>query len=130
MTTATIETLLRHDRRVVAGALILIIAIAWTWLLAGAGMGMSALDMTRMVYGDHSVMNPGMAMSPSWTPVYWLLMFSMWWVMMVAMMLPSAAPTILLAAMINRKAEPSVAPYGSSNLFAVGYLSVWGDSAC
>ena len=36
-------------------------------------------------------------------PGYALLMFSMWWVMMVAMMLPSAAPMLLLFARVNRK---------------------------
>jgi predicted metal-binding membrane protein len=37
-----------------------------------------------------------MLMSPvKWTPEYALLMFSMWWLMMIAMMLPSAAPMVL-----------------------------------
>ncbi len=31
------------------------------------------------------------------------LVFAMWWVMMIAMMVPSAAPTILLFASIKRK---------------------------
>ncbi len=121
-----IETLLRQDRWIVGGGLALVSALAWFWLLSGAGMDMSALAMTRMVYGDHSVMPPGMKMQPVWDITYGLLMFSMWWVMMVAMMLPSAAPTVLLAAMINRKAVSTVAPYGSTEQFVLGYLLVWG----
>jgi predicted metal-binding membrane protein len=89
-------------------------------------MDMSAIDMTRMVYGDHSVMKPGASMSATWDFAYWLLMFSMWWVMMAAMMLPSATPTILLAAALNRKANPTSAPFGETNRFALGYLLAWG----
>ena len=62
-------------------------------------MGASAAGMTRMVYGDHSAM-AAMWMPAEWTPAYAALMFAMWWVMMIAMMLPSAAPVVLLAARI------------------------------
>ncbi len=54
-------------------------------------MGMSAIEMTRMVYGDHSAMKPGAPTEASWDASYWLVMFVMWWVMMVAMMLPRNA---------------------------------------
>ena len=39
----------------------------------------------------HAMMQPVV-----WTPSYAALMFAMWWVMMAAMMLPSAAPMLLL----------------------------------
>src|SRR5438445_13437438 len=66
-----------------------------------------------------------MAMAPAWTPGYAALIFLMWAIMMVAMMLPSAAPTILLAANIarNRAAVGSGMP--SAALFGVGYILVW-----
>jgi predicted metal-binding membrane protein len=48
----------------------------------------------------------------------------MWAVMMVAMMLPGAAPTILLAAAIDRRQGSAGVP-GRSALFAAGYLIVW-----
>jgi predicted metal-binding membrane protein len=38
-----------------------------------------------------------------WTPAYAALMFAMWSVMMVAMMLPSAAPVLLIFARISRR---------------------------
>jgi predicted metal-binding membrane protein len=50
----------------------------------------------------------------------------MWWVMMAAMMLPSAAPTILIAAAVNRKADPGTSPFGNTNRFMLGYLLAWG----
>jgi predicted metal-binding membrane protein len=43
---AIIETLLRHDRAIIATALALLTALAWLALLQGAGTGMSATAMT------------------------------------------------------------------------------------
>jgi len=40
-------------------------------------------------------------------------------------MLPSVAPVILLAARVNRTADPAHAPFGSSAHFASGYLVAW-----
>jgi predicted metal-binding membrane protein len=65
-----------------------------------------------------------MAMPPEWTLGYGALIFVMWAVMMVAMMLPSAAPTILLAAALDRQRSTGSAPQ-QSMLFASGYLLVW-----
>ena len=78
-----------------------------------------------------------MLMSPvTWTPGYALLMFSMWWLMMIAMMLPSAAPMVLLHAAVTRKGlertENAGPTSGSQRLrstttaFIAGYLAVWG----
>jgi len=47
--------------------------------------------------------------------------FAMWWVMMVAMMLPSAAPMILLYA----RAVPAAARPATES-FTLGYLLIWG----
>jgi len=65
-----------------------------------------------------------MAMSPEWTLGYGALIFVMWVAMMVAMMLPSAAPAILLAAALDRRRSTASAPQ-QGMLFASGYLLVW-----
>lgn len=52
--------------------------------------------------------------------------FLMWAVMMVAMMLPSAAPMILLYASIARRRRERSGPVASTALFVTGYLIVWG----
>jgi predicted metal-binding membrane protein len=52
-------------------------------------------------------------------------MFFMWWIMMVAMMLPSAAPMILLFARFNRSQRDRGAPYVPTGVFALGYVLVW-----
>ena len=67
-----LEGVLRRDRLIVAGGVVLVVLLAWAYLIAGAGMD------TGMA---------GMVMEPMpWTPGYALLMFAMWWIMMVAMM--------------------------------------------
>ena len=101
-------------------------------------MGASAWDMTSVAPFPHASTEvardagmPGMAMpassvSPSWSLGVWLTAVAMWSAMMVAMMTPSAAPTILLYARVHRGAARgglgSVAP---TNAFAAGYLMVW-----
>jgi predicted metal-binding membrane protein len=61
-----------------------------------------------------------------WTLPYAAVMFAMWWVMMLAMMLPGAAPVLLLFARVNRSEKGRGRPYVPTGLFAAGYLSVWG----
>lgn len=79
-----------------------VVVLAWAWLLAGASVGMEEMDM-----GGGNMM----LMRPEWTLGYAALVFLMWVAMMVAMMLPGAAPAILGAA--------------SPLSFAAGYLAVW-----
>jgi predicted metal-binding membrane protein len=141
-----IEKLLRHDRMVVLVSLGVVIAVSWAYILSGAGMGMSAFHMSslKMAFGHFSGPDagsmpdmsagaagsamPGMAAMTAWTPGYAVLMFFMWWIMMIAMMLPSAAPTVLLYALVNRKAEArDTAPRQpwSAAAFTSGYLAAW-----
>jgi predicted metal-binding membrane protein len=112
MSGAAANTLLRRDRTIVAAALISAVILAWTYLLVAAG-------------GDAA-----MAMRAATTPMPWTLatfgvMAVMWLAMMIAMMLPSAAPMILLFAAINRKRMAGGKPYGAMGLFALAYTIVW-----
>ena len=103
-----LEAILRRDRQAVAAALMVVIAMAWLWILLGAGTGMSAMDVIVGRAPDHmaSVMAPAL-----WTAGYAAIMFTMWWVMMAAMMLPSAAPILLLFARISRKEKSAGRPF-------------------
>jgi predicted metal-binding membrane protein len=115
---------LRQDRLILVGALAIIVAIAWVGLVFGAGTGMSAVGMTRRSgMPDVGAM---MMQRAVWTPSYAGLMFAMWWVMMVAMMLPSAAPMLLLFARLNRNEKAGDCPYVPTAIFAAGYLAAWG----
>lgn len=114
MSDTLLESVVRRDRLVIIAALVLITGLAWVYLVSGAGMDMSAMDMDM-----------NMVMPMDWTPVYALIMFLMWWIMMVAMMLPSAAPMILLFALVNRRSKNQGAPYVPTFVFASGYLTAW-----
>jgi predicted metal-binding membrane protein len=106
--------LLRYRRAVVVGALVLVIAAAWGYLLSGAGIGME-MDGRLM-----------MAMPSRWNLPYAALILAMWIVMMMAMMLPSAAPTVLLVTVLaeDRLDNSNLVP-ATAMLFASGYLLVW-----
>ena len=64
-----------------------------------------------------------------WRGVDFLLMFAMWMVMMVAMMLPSATPMVLLFANANRKRQHAQRPYLPTLFFAGAYVVVWAGFA-
>jgi predicted metal-binding membrane protein len=106
--------LLRHRRALVLGALATVTAAAWVYLLLGAG--------TQMDMGG----GQPMIMPSAWGQPYAVLICVMWWVMMVAMMLPTAAPTVLLVTTLawDRLPNPNLAP-ATAMLFASGYLLVW-----
>jgi predicted metal-binding membrane protein len=99
------------------------VVLAWLALLGGAGTGMDPFAMSAWLM---PAMPP--ADSAAWTPSYWLIVFFMWAAMMVAMMLPSASPMVLLYARVMRGAEAqghtSRAP-AAITAFASGYLAVW-----
>ena len=54
------------------------------------------------------------------------LRFVMWLIMMIAMMLPSAAPMILLYCKLARGARQQGGVFASTTVFAGFYLAVWG----
>jgi len=118
------EALFKHENAVVLAALVVLTLLAWLALFAGAGTGMNPAAMS----GWWLPMTLPPAESWPWTPYYWLIAFFMWAVMMVAMMLPSAAPLVLLYARVVRHAESQgreVDAPASIAAFASGYLTLW-----
>jgi len=107
-----IEAALRNDRRVALGGLAAVVLLAWFYLWrSAAGMDHAAMAMSAMPRtADPSVL---------------ALTFVMWTVMMAGMMLPSAAPAILLYGALVRKngARGTVLP--GVWIFAGAYLLVW-----
>ncbi|MDU8914077.1 DUF2182 domain-containing protein [Aestuariicoccus sp. MJ-SS9] len=115
---------MKRDTWVVVGAVALIVLLAGIYTLTGVGMSMSALQMTRMAGPIGEPM--AMSMSLEWTWGYATLVFFMWWIMMIAMMTPSAAPTLLLFTALKRHGSESASATELSFLFLSGYLIVWG----
>ncbi len=106
--------------------------LSWAYIVAGAGTGMSLWDMTSASLFPHRVAEVPMdsiSMQPgAWTPGYGIVMLLMWWIMMIAMMTPSAAPMILLYGWVTRHAQAGghlqqgAVPTAA---FAGGYLLAW-----
>jgi len=111
----SIEATLRRDRRVVAGSLVLVIVLAWLYLWRDAAM-MSHIGMADMpmASGPHALSAGTLALT-----------FVMWAVMMVGMMLPSTAPTILLYGALVRKNGERGTVLPAVWIFTGGYLAVW-----
>ena len=124
---SALEHLLRRDRWIVAGGLTAVVLAAAVYTMFGVGMKMSAIDMTFM--SETIVVSKGMGtsmmMPAAWTPGYFVLVFLMWWVMMIAMMIPSASPTILLYAALHRRFEDFQGLAVRIALFTLGYLAAW-----
>ena len=98
----------------VALGLCLLLAPVWLWLAR------ASLDMYGEMRGPSAWM-----MRASWDATYTVLIFAMWTVMMVGMMLPSAAPAILIYARIARSGPEPDRPVLRAYLFAAGYLVTW-----
>jgi predicted metal-binding membrane protein len=110
-----LTAVLRQDRYVVLLGLAGITAAAWGYMVYLA-QAMSSMDM---------VPHQAMAEMQGWGATDLLLLFVMWAVMMVAMMIPSAAPMILLFATINRKRRQLERPFVPTSVFVLGYLAIW-----
>ena len=109
---STLESVLRRDRGIVLAGVIGVAALAWAYLLYLArGMDMG----TSMA----------MPQIQPWGTADLTLMFAMWAVMMMAMMVPSAAPMILVFAAVNRKRREQQRPFIPTSIFLLGYLVVW-----
>ncbi|XIA63904.1 DUF2182 domain-containing protein [Bradyrhizobium sp. TZ2] len=102
--TSALEQALRRDRLIVAIGIAGVVALSWSYLIAGAGIDMSMAEMP---------MDP-----MPWSPAQASLMFAMWWVMMIAMMAPSAAPMVLLFTTIKRRQASADSPFASAWLFS------------
>ncbi len=124
MARGPVERLVLRDRWIVVGAMAVIVALASFYTYAGVGMSMPALGMTRMAGSIGEPMEMGSR--TGWVPSYWVINFLMWWVMMVAMMTPSAAPTLLLYTAIKRVGPDQDKAVLFSFFFLGGYLLAWG----
>jgi predicted metal-binding membrane protein len=126
MTQTTLtERIVRREQAIIALALTAITALAWYYVLIGAGTGMSTTAMTTWQFPPP---RPATMMLGQWDAGYWLTMLLMWWIMMVAMMIPSAAPMILLYARVFRHGQSRgqiADPLVPSAAFAGGYLGIW-----
>jgi predicted metal-binding membrane protein len=110
----------RRDRRLVGACLVLLVALAWLYLaiLAEATAAMesplhSSSAMWLMPMGE-------------WGAREFALGLAMWMVMMVGMMVPSAAPMLFAYLNVSRSRPAGLSPIAATAAFLLGYLLVWG----
>jgi predicted metal-binding membrane protein len=113
------EQIFKRDRIVVVAALAAITFLAWGYMAYEA----------RAMYHTGICCCAGMNMSgpdtSAWNAATLIPLFLMWAEMMVAMMIPSAAPMILTFAMVQRKRREQERPFVPTAIFLLGYLLVW-----
>ena len=100
---ATLRSFLSRDSLIVGVALAAAAILAWAWLASRPMAGMEPEPFSA---------------------AYLVPAYTMWAIMMVAMMIPSAAPMILLHSTID-KAPSARARTAHTLLFAFAYLLVW-----
>jgi len=113
-TPTLLEGALQRDRAVLSILLVAIPVAAWTWI------ALMARDMYGTMQGASAWM-----MTPVWDWPHVALLSTMWAVMMTAMMLPTAAPFILLYAAAARMQAESAGASRRVYALAAGYLLVW-----
>jgi predicted metal-binding membrane protein len=96
-----------------------ITAAAWMYLVVEA-RPMSGMSERSMADAVQSMVH----MQP-WTAAAFAPKLLMWAVMMVAMMLPTAAPMTLVYAAVARKAAREDHPVAPTFVFVAGYLAIW-----
>jgi predicted metal-binding membrane protein len=101
---------------------------AWVYIVVAArGMASGSAGMRRQ---SMAPMMDAMTGVQPWTATEFGLRLAMWAVMMVAMMVPTAAPMTLLYAAVARKAAAQHNPLAPTFVFVTGYSrcersSVW-----
>jgi predicted metal-binding membrane protein len=113
-----IEHVVRRDRLVVALGLVAVGVVSWAYL-GRMAIGMRAAAADRAMHAAMGMPDPA-----AWDAASLAALFAMWVIMMVAMMLPSAAPTILLVVGVyRRRGRPRAR--GLTAAFVGGYLLTW-----
>jgi predicted metal-binding membrane protein len=107
--------LARREKIALLAAILAVAGVAWSYLVLSAAH-------PSMDGAAHAAM--GMSSVP-WTANTAVLTFMMWAVMMVAMMLPSAAPMVLTYAAVVGRVAPEQGKRSSVAVFAAAYLLVW-----
>jgi predicted metal-binding membrane protein len=109
-----VHSLPRRDFLAITGSLTGITVLAWVYLIL----------MARDMSAPESLCMAAMQIQ-NWSSGYFWMMFSMWAIMMVGMMVPSAFPMILIYAAVARKAEKQGMPIASTGAFTSGYIFMW-----
>jgi predicted metal-binding membrane protein len=126
---STVERALARDRWLIAAALVVFVALAWAYLFSLAGEMTGPAGTSSMTTMPDMPNMPGMPTMPApqpWTLATFALTTLMWWAMMIGMMVPSAAPMVLLFGVVQRRQPAGENPVLRVATFTLGYLATWG----
>ncbi len=104
----------RRDRWAFAGGFAALFAASWAWLIY-EHWAMRHMDIVEMA----------MPSTGLWSAGDVLLILVMWTIMMVAMMLPSALPMLLIYRRVVASRGANALPGTLTVVLAAGYLSAW-----
>jgi predicted metal-binding membrane protein len=104
----------RIQRWIFAGGLMTVVVASWSYL-AYQGWAMQHMELVDMA----------MPSAGAWSPADFVLVFVMWAVMMVAMMLPSAVPTLRAYRTLASTRVQEGSAEALTAAFAAGYLFTW-----
>ena len=129
MITLALEKLLGRERVIVGGALAALMVLAWSYLIwLSSSMSPAIPDTPGMQMSDSMTGIAGVQMTETlrpWTTTEFFLVFAMWSVMMVGMMTPAVAPTILAYVRLARHPVARNQPLAPTGWFLGGYLLAW-----
>lgn len=103
-----------RDRALIVAGLVAVTALCWAWII----------PMARDMYGPMSGLSAWM-MTDTWDAGHLILLWAMWAVMMAGMMLPTAAPMLMIYAATARRAEAGPRAMLRVTAMAGGYLAAW-----
>lgn len=112
----SLKYVLKRDRLIIISGLFFITLLSWLYII---------YLYNQMTYMNMNALFFAMPMTPEWTATDFMLLFLMWLVMMIAMMLPSVAPLILIFATVNRQRRKQDRPFVNTAYLMAGYFLVW-----
>jgi predicted metal-binding membrane protein len=117
------RVIVTRDTWTVGAALAALAALAWAYLFwVAAQMNAPSPAAIPDMIGMAAMMEP--AFTP-WTLTHTVFVFAMWAVMMVGMMAPSVAPTVLIYMQVARHARTLGESFASACWFSSGYFLAW-----
>ena len=106
----------RSGRLPVAAGIAVLLALSWAYV-ASMGWGMQNMGVS-----EDWLLMPRMV---DWSGTDLVLVFIMWTLMMIAMMLPSATPMLLLFSKISHGRTSAARALFATGALTAGYIAVW-----
>ena len=107
-----LASVFNRDYLLVFPVLILLIVISWVYI-SNLSNSTDSMKEVSMIQGNEWMLNDFIAV------------FAMWSAMMIAMMLPSAVPMILVFSTVNRKRRENGNSFVGTWIFVLGNVIVW-----